>query len=198
MNKKLTIIIGFLAICVVLISIIVPVSAGSTTNTTAITGNPTSYASLSANLTSIYLPLTPGVSATNSSLALNVTSNEAFTIYVTDNTNRIAPGIGVLGYMGNYTSTNGYNQGSSALNTTLATPIQMTGSTNGTTTGYNVGTVSAPINTTARTLYYGSQPVNQQWLFNTFTQPVTYYDPILPTANGGTYRIDILFTLSYT
>src|SRR5208283_4499476 len=165
-----------------------PVSAGGTsTGGAAVTGNPSSYASLTLNESSILLaPMTPGLSATNASLGITVTANEGgWTIAVSDNTGRAVG----KGYMGNYTAG---SYVASPLNTDLASPIQLAGTTNSTTTGQSAST---PISGGSQ-IYSGSGAVNNQLLApNTFTQPVAYTDPILPAAN--TYRIDLTFTLTY-
>jgi hypothetical protein len=90
--------------------------------------------------------------------------------------------------MGNYTS----SYVASPLNTDLASPIGLTGTTVTTTTA---DSVSSPITSTAQTLYTGNAPVYNQILApNTFSQPVAYTDPVLPS--GSTYRIDLLFTIT--
>lgn len=182
-------IIGLLVIVVAMIT--APVLALTATGTSAVTGNPSSYASITLSLPSVALgstpgTMTPGISSTNSSLDINVTCNEAFTISIADSTSRGSH----LGYMGNYTSS-AYD--AYPVDTTLVAPLQLVGTNNATTTA---NSVTAPIST-AQTLYTGAQPVHDAVLApNIFTQPVAYYDPVLPA--GSTYRIDYLFTLTVT
>ncbi|MFZ0005349.1 MAG: hypothetical protein WCC86_04505 [Methanoregula sp.] len=164
-----------------------PVSAGGTSSGgAAVMGNPTSYAALTLNESAINMtPMTPGSSATNSTLGIIVTANEgSWTISVSDNTGRPSK----QGYMGNWTA------GNYVLSplTDLASPIGLAGTANSTT---STNSITPPI-TSGATLYSGSAAVTNQLLSpNTFTQPVAYTDPILPTGNN--YRIDLTFTLTY-
>ena len=169
--------IGFVGILVIVAALIAaPVSAGSTTGTSAVTGNPSSYASITLNETTVVLGpggiMPPGASSSNQSLGINVTCNEHYTITVADNTERIAA---EQGYMGNYTSTwatpSYGNATVSGLNTTLTAPIQEAGTTNA-TASVTGSTITPPI-TTGSTLYSSTQPSNNLILApNTFTQPV--------------------------
>ena len=190
--------IGFVGILVIVAALIAaPVSAGSSiSGTSAVTGNPSSYASITLNETTVVLGpggiMPPGASSSNQSLGINVTCNEHYTITVADNTERIAASMGIweitqaTPIYGNATVT--------GLNTTLTAPIQLAGTTNA-TASVTGSTITPPI-TTGSTLYSSTQPSNNLILApNTFTQPVTYYDPVLPS--GSTYRIDLLFTLTY-
>jgi len=179
MKKIVLVLVGVLVIASALIA--VPVSA-SNTGTTALTGNPASYVSITTSEASIPLTLTPGSTATDGTLGLTVSCNDPFTITVADNSLRSSE----LGYMGNYTS----SYVAFPLNTTLASPIGLTGTTVTTTTA---DTVTSPIST-AQTLYTGTAPVyNQALTPNTFSQQVAYTDPVLPA--GSTYRIDFIFTI---
>ena len=189
--------IGFVGILVIVAALIAaPVSAGgSTSGSSAVLGNPSSYASIALNSTTVVLGpggvMPPGASSSNQSLGINVTCNERYTITVADNTGRPAA---TLGYMGNYTSPIYGNSTVTGLNTTLTAPLQSAGTTNA-TASVTGSTITPPI-TTGSTLYSSAQPSNNLILApNTFTQPVTYYDPVLPTSS--TYRIDLLFTLTY-
>ena len=140
--------------------------------------------SLALNENSIALTFTAGSSATDSSLVINTTDNVPFNIYVADNTGRSS----YQGYMGSYTGT-AYDSGGPD----LASPIQIAGTTTGTTTAQ---TITTPITSTAQALYIGSAPVTNQNIPVLFTQPVAYTDPVLP--NGSNYRIDLLYTITAT
>jgi autotransporter-associated beta strand protein len=150
---------------------------------------PGTYVSISLNENTINMALIPGSTATNSSLGITVSANARFAVTVADNTGRPA---GEQGYMGNYTTS--YAQGSNALNTTLASPIGLVGTTNGTT---SMGTIAPPILVSGQPLYTGSAAVTNQLLApNTLTQPVAYADPVMPS--GSTYRIDLVYTITLT
>jgi PKD repeat protein len=141
--------------------------------------------SITLNQSSIYLPLDPAASpATNSSLAIIATTNVPFSITVKDNSGRASG----LGYMGNYTTS--YQTGPLAIN--LASPLALTGTNNGSTTAVSI---TPPI-TTGSTLYTGSSSVSTQYLFNTFSQAVSYNDARVPT--GSLYRIDLEFDITPT
>jgi hypothetical protein len=136
---------------------------------------------------SIYLPLNPEASpTTNSSMAFIVSTNTGFTITVVDSSGRSA---GDQGYMGNYTT----SYQTSPLNTKLASALALSGTTNGTTAA---GIITPPITTSPQTLYAGTAKVSTQYLFNTFSQPITYDDGVLPT--GSVYRVDLQFTITST
>ena len=88
------------------------------TNITTLSNYISPYVAISLNESAINLALIPGSTATDMSLGITVSANAPFVVTVADNTGRPA---GVQGYMGNYTAS--YNQGSNALNTTLASAI---------------------------------------------------------------------------
>jgi len=120
-------------------------------------------------------------------MAFIVAANTPFTITVNDNTGRI---LAEQGFMGNYTS-GAYGP---SVNTTLASPLGLTGTTNSTT---SAEVITPPIRTASpQTLYTGTSAVSNQYLFNTFSQAVAFGDPLLPT--GSEYRVDLQFTISST
>jgi len=69
-------------------------------------------------------------------------------------------------------------------------PLQLAGTTTGTTTAL---TIAPPILSSAQTLYSGSAPVTGQNLPTLFTQPVIYSDPHLPSCSD--YRIALSFII---
>jgi hypothetical protein len=183
MKTRLFMLMGILAI---VSAIIIGPVAAATSGTAAVTGNPKSSVSITLNQSSLFLDLDPGASpATNTSLAIIGSTNTPFTITVKDSTSGRAGGD--LGYMGNYTTS---YQGS-PLNTVLAAALTLTGTTNSSTTAV---ALSPPITDTPQTLYNGGQKTNTQYLFNTFSQVVSYNDARLPT--GSVYRIDLEFDIA--
>ena len=183
MKSLLLVVIGMVLLSVTVIG---PVAAATASGTTAVTGNPRASVSIALNESSVYLDLDPATSPnTNASLAIIVSTNIAFGITVQDNTGRAG---GDQGYMGNYTG----SYVSSPLNTKLGSALSLTGTTNSTTTA---SALTPPITATPQTLYTGSQKVSSQWLTpNTFSQAVTFGDPVLPS--GSVYRIDLQFTIT--
>ena len=155
-----------------------------------VTNNVVPYLAISPNEVTIPLTLQPGQTTNISSLGITVSANEKFQVTVADNTGRGSN----LGYMGNYTGN--YPSGAYdtfPLNTVLGSPLAMAGTTNGTTVAY---TITPPI-TSGSLLYSGSAAVTNQFLYpNTFTQPVSARDLVMPT--GSIYRIDLQFTISAT
>ena len=165
MKARLLIIVGLMIMAVALT--VAPVMALST-GTTSITGNPQSYVSITLSNTSVYLPLDPSNSpATNSSMGITVLTNIPFSITVADMTGRSTG----QGFLGNYTS-GVYD--ASPLNTDLGSPIQLTGTTNTTTTA---DSITPPITTgSPQTFFTGSSYVTNQVLATEFTRPVAYTD----------------------
>ena len=156
------------------------------------------YVAISLNESAINLALIPGSSATNASLGITVSANAQFAISVSDSSVRPTS---YAGHMENYTSGGYGNQsfsGQPGLNTTLASYIQLTGTTNGTTVEQSLTPYyPIPAYPSADTLYSGSASVTNQLLApNTFTQPVAFIDPVLPS--GSTYRIDLVYTVGLT
>lgn len=165
------------------VNVVITTPNGTATGTNAFTYIASNVA-ITLNQTSIFMPLTAGGTATNTSLGITVTANIPFTVTVADNTGRITN----VGYMGNYTT--GYVL--SPLNTKLASPLGLAGTTNSTTA---MKPITPPITSTAQSLYSGSAAVTSQLLApNTFTQPVALTDPVLPV--GSKYRIDLIFTIA--
>ena len=182
--KTRALIIGFLFVIIVAL-MTAPVSA-DTTGTTALTGNPTAYVVITVNPNTIPLTLTPGASATDNTLDIHLTSNKACTVSVADSTGRAG---GDQGYMGNFTA----SYEASPLNTKLASPIQLVG-TASPPAGVTVSALTPPIST-AQTLFTGIAGLNNvNCNTNTFTQPVAYTDPVLPS--GSSYKIDLTFTIA--
>jgi hypothetical protein len=139
---------------------------------------------ITINETAVFMNLQPGLTATNSSLGITVSANVPFTVVVSDNTGRTGSDVG---YMGNYTT----SYVASPLDTVLAYPFKLAGTTNSTTAAW---TITGPP-TTGSTLYSGSAAVTNQLLSpNIFSQQVTVTDPVLPSTNR--YRIDLTFTIS--
>ena len=167
------------------VNIIVLSPNGTATGVNAFTYSVPSV-SITLNPTTINMPLAAGSTATNSSLGITVTTNTPFTITVRDNSAAYGRTTG-YGYMGKFTG--GAYDLYPAL--TLGSPLQLAGTTVGTTTAQ---AITPPITTTAKTLYTGSTSVTGQLLApNIFSQPVVISDPHL-TA-GSTYRIDLTFTI---
>jgi PKD repeat protein len=157
------------------------------TNITTLSNYISPYVAITLNESAINLALIPGTPAIDTSLGITVSANAPFAITVADNTGRSSG----QGYMGNYTGT-AYNV--SPLNTDLASPIGLAGTTTGTT---SAGTINPPILASGQTLYTGTAAVTNQLLApNTFTQPVAYNDQVLPS--GSTYRIDLLYSITIT
>jgi hypothetical protein len=181
MKTRLFMLMGILSIVSVIM--IGPVAA-ATSGTAAVTGNPKSSVSITLNQSSIFLDLDPAASpATNTSLAIIVSTNTPFTITVKDSSGRASG----LGYMGNYTTSYVANP----LDTTLASALALSGTTNSSTTA---ASVTPPIDASGKTLYNGGQKTNTQYLFNTFSQDVSFDDTRLPT--GSVYRIDLEFDIT--
>jgi len=201
--KTRLLVIGCLLVIVAAL-ITVPVSAAGPT--TAITGNPSSYISISLNENAVGLGSTPGVlvpnqANTNTTLNATVTANNGFTIMVKDlNVNSS------YGYMRPYNFTTGYDASNT---TTLADPLGVAATNPGTHAygslgsayGYNAST-STPIQPLAQTTgselfhAYLANAFNAQNLPVTFTQQVQYYDPVL--ASFETYRMDLEFDIGAT
>ena len=183
--KTRVLIIGFLFVIIVAL-MTAPVSA-LTTGTTALTGNPSAYVSITLNELTIPLTLSPSAPAVDSSLTATVSANKAFTVTVADNTGRTVPA--ELGYMGPYTiATTSYV---TVGEIPLTDALQLLGTTSGTTSAV---AIVPPITSTPQTLYSGSAAVTAQVLANQFTQQVEYADAILPGTE--TYRIDLLYTIT--
>ena len=182
MKTNKLVLIGILIIAFA--AMVAPVLAANT-GTTYVSGNPSKYVAITLSSGSVPLTLVPGGSATSSALTITADSNAKFTITVNDNSGRALG----QGYMGNYTS-GAYE--ASPTNTTLASPLQLSGTTTGTTT---VGTITPPILTgTPQTLYTGTKWVSSQSLPTLFTQPVALNDPFLP--GSSVYRMDMMFTIT--
>jgi len=187
MRDRLIILAGFL----LLVSVVMvgPVAAATANAPSAVLGNVKVAVSLALVNSTIYLDLDPAASpAQNTSLALIASSNQQpFTITVNDNTGRI---VAEQGFMGNYTS-GAYGP---VVNTTLASSIGLSGTTNASTTAV---AITPPITSTPVNFYTATAKVTNQYLMpNTFTQAVAVADPVLPT--NSVYRIDLQFTISAT
>jgi hypothetical protein len=175
--------------------IVMPVSAnGPTAGTVALTGNMTysnsGYVSISLNQSSLFMPLSPGSPATNQSLGITVISNSPWQITLLDPVTR--PSANDYGHMGNSTGINTITYVAAPLDTILASNMTMTGYTNGTAnTG---GAVTQPIGQSALAIYTGTGAENNRLLTSVFTQPVAYYDPVLPTSYN--YTLSTQFTIA--
>ena len=187
MKTNKLVLIGILIIAFA--AMVAPVLAG-TTGTAYVSGNPSKYVAITLSSGTVPLTLIPNAAATSSALTITADSNSKFTITVNDNTGR-ALGDGTQGYMGNYSVTNSAYE-VIPNNTKLASPLQLSGTTTGTTT---VGTITPPIlAATPQTLYTGTHWVASQSLPTLFTQPVAYNDPFLLGTN--VYRMDMMFTIT--
>jgi hypothetical protein len=192
--------IGIAGLLVLVFALIIaPVSAATTSG--YLTGNPSTYVSITLSNTSIYMPLTPTLTVSNGTLA-TVTCNDPFTVGISDNTNRPIVTPPEIGYMGNYTywPTPGYgNATTTGLNTTLLNYIGVAGAANSTSAGLLTFTNPSSALSSSSTVVYTSSVANtSQPLPFTFSQLTTYNDQVLPTTGNwpSTYRIDVQFLVT--
>ena len=154
-------------------------ASSTTTITNYITTTAPSVSITLSTSSPITLNLQPGLSATDSRLGITVNANVPFAISVADSTGRSSN----QGYMGSYTS-GAYDSGGP----NLGSPLQLAGTTNGTTTAQ---TVTLPITSGGSSFYSGSAAVTNQLLSpNTISQPVAYSDPAL--KGSSIYMIELI------
>jgi len=192
MKTKVLVLIGILIIAFAAVT--VPVSAG-TTGTTYLAGNIAKYVSITVSPSSLTLTLDPTSSpATNNLLDIKLSQNTPATVTVADNTGRPAA---AQGFMGNYTTT--YAQGSTALNTTLASSIALTASSTcvpGAAGTITPVAITPPITSTPANMFTTLGVLNSaDCPTNIFSQAVAYTDPVLPSPTNA-YRIDFVFTIT--
>lgn len=191
MKTKTLVLIGILIIAFA--AMVAPVLAAA--DTTALTGNPASYVTISLNEASIPLTLSPQTVATDNSLTATVSANTAFTISVSDSSGLVSEG-----YMSPYTKEvagppvvpGSYVVAGVPLTNTLQLWGDAAPGNGVTSTGSNIG----PIPIAGQTLYTGANSVTSKELANHFSQEVEFADAILPSTE--TYRIDLTYTITAT
>jgi hypothetical protein len=141
------------------------------------------YVAITPSATSLTMKLISNQTSVYSNFSMTASTNVPFTITVADSN----PSHEYPGHMQNYTTT----YVSSPLDTALAAPISLAGSSNSTVPSITAHSITLP---SGSLLYSGNAAVTNQFLANTFTQPVVITDPVLPNSN--VYRIDLTFTIT--
>jgi hypothetical protein len=147
------------------------------------------YVSLTPSTSSVTLQLTPKQTALNTNFNMTVSTNDpsGFTITVADSN---AATHDYPGHLQNYTTT---AYVSSPLDTALTSPLSLSGTYNSSVPSITASSITLP---TGSPLYTGTAAVTNQYLANTYSQPVSVSDLILPNPN--VYRIDLTFTITAT